>query len=204
VAQASAADLVYGRVLAAIQDGGLTPGERLIDLELAAELGVSRAPVRDALQRLRMVGVVETVAGHYTRVAVIDPVRTEQAFRVRLELFRAVVNEVVPTISAGTVSQMRAAHRSFRAHMRPFDAYELAAADATFYATLADSANTELTRAVQSVTHVVRLGGMGIAERVDVRGLYKVQTAMLAAVRARDPGAGQAALDMMGALTLRD
>lgn len=64
-------DEVYSVLGAAIRDGRLQPGQRLRDVELAEALGVSRTPVREALQRLERIGLVEVSANRYTRVS--DP-----------------------------------------------------------------------------------------------------------------------------------
>lgn len=60
---------VYARLGEAILDGRLAAGERLRDQELAEWLGVSRTPVREALQRLERVGLVEVSPHRYTRVS---------------------------------------------------------------------------------------------------------------------------------------
>lgn len=62
-------DEVYARLGEAILDGRLAPGERLRDHELAEWLGVSRTPVREALQRLERTGLVEVSPHRYTRVS---------------------------------------------------------------------------------------------------------------------------------------
>ncbi|WP_341995354.1 GntR family transcriptional regulator [Microbacterium sp. LWH7-1.2] len=62
-------DEVYARLGEAIIDGRLAPGERLRDQELAEWLGVSRTPVREALQRLERAGLVEVSPHRYTRVS---------------------------------------------------------------------------------------------------------------------------------------
>lgn len=62
-------DEVYTRLGEAILDGRLAPGERLRDQELAEWLGVSRTPVREALQRLERIGLVEVSPHRYTRVS---------------------------------------------------------------------------------------------------------------------------------------
>ena len=62
-------DEVYERLGEAILDGRLAPGELLRDRELAEWLGVSRTPVREALQRLERVGLVEVSPHRYTRVS---------------------------------------------------------------------------------------------------------------------------------------
>ncbi len=63
-------DEVYTRLGEAIVDGSLAPGERLRDHELADWLGVSRTPVREALQRLERVGLVDVSPHRYTRVSI--------------------------------------------------------------------------------------------------------------------------------------
>ena len=55
----SLAELAYERILTAVLDGGLVSGDRLIMDRLAAELGISRTPVRDALHRMQADGLVQ-------------------------------------------------------------------------------------------------------------------------------------------------
>jgi len=68
----SLSDEVYARVGAAILDGTLAAGQRLRDVDIAAQLGISRTPVREALQRLARFGLVEIAVGRYTRVSIPD------------------------------------------------------------------------------------------------------------------------------------
>lgn len=65
-------DEVYATLGEAILDGTLAPGEQLRDHDLAERLGVSRTPVREALQRLERIGLVEVSPHRYTRVSVPD------------------------------------------------------------------------------------------------------------------------------------
>jgi DNA-binding GntR family transcriptional regulator len=55
---ASRSELVYKELRDAIENGGLKPGERVMEVEIAAWLKVSRTPVRDALRRLETEGVL--------------------------------------------------------------------------------------------------------------------------------------------------
>ncbi|WP_203138215.1 GntR family transcriptional regulator [Microbacterium sp. JZ31] len=66
-------DMVAERIAAAIMDGTLPAGSRVRDQDLATQLGVSRMPVREALQRLQRVGLIETAASRYTRVTTVTP-----------------------------------------------------------------------------------------------------------------------------------
>jgi DNA-binding GntR family transcriptional regulator len=65
-------DVVFEKMLAAIVDGTLEPGERLNDDELVKWLAVSRTPVREAIAQLHSYGLVEIEANRYTRVAERD------------------------------------------------------------------------------------------------------------------------------------
>lgn len=59
----SAADAVYEFIRDAVVAGSLAPGEKLVQEQLAAELGVSRTPVREALTALSREGLVQAVHG---------------------------------------------------------------------------------------------------------------------------------------------
>lgn len=61
-------DEAYAALGEAIVDGRLRPGDRLRDVELAAHMGISRTPVREALQRLQAIRLVEISPHRYTRV----------------------------------------------------------------------------------------------------------------------------------------
>jgi DNA-binding GntR family transcriptional regulator len=65
-------DEVYRQVLDRIHRGSLPDGIRLRDSELAAQLGVSRTPVREALLRLAREGVIENSMGRGFRVRSLD------------------------------------------------------------------------------------------------------------------------------------
>jgi DNA-binding GntR family transcriptional regulator len=64
---------VFEQVRSWIEDGVLEPGETLKDSEIAGRLGVSRTPVREALQMLERLGVVEMLPGRTTRVTPLTP-----------------------------------------------------------------------------------------------------------------------------------
>lgn len=70
--QHSLGDRVHEELSAAIVDGRLASGERLNDKMIAEALGISRTPVREALQRLTLAGLVEVSASRYTRVTEVS------------------------------------------------------------------------------------------------------------------------------------
>ena len=56
-------DQVYARLRDLIVQGSLEPGSRIVETEIASRLGVSRTPVREALQRLQQEGFVNGAPG---------------------------------------------------------------------------------------------------------------------------------------------
>ena len=54
-------DVVFNTLREAILKGELKPGERLMELQLAAKLGVSRTPIREAIRMLEQEGLAVTI-----------------------------------------------------------------------------------------------------------------------------------------------
>lgn len=73
------ADEVFRSMARDIVDGRLAPGEQLRDADLALRLHVSRMPVREALQRLERIGLVEMRPSRFTRVTIVTPETIEHA-----------------------------------------------------------------------------------------------------------------------------
>jgi DNA-binding GntR family transcriptional regulator len=77
---------VYTRLLDAISDGTLAPGQRLTQEEIAEQLAVSRQPVLQALRLLKKDGFVLDAPGRGLLVAPLDPEGVLHAYQVRVAL----------------------------------------------------------------------------------------------------------------------
>ena len=108
-------DDVYRRLRDAIVDGTFTPGEQLRDLELAAWLGVSRTPVREALLRLAQNGLVLAHPGRSTIVSPLDVREVRDARDVVAAMHEVAVREAVPVLTEEDLAAMRDANRRFAA-----------------------------------------------------------------------------------------
>ncbi len=76
-------DQVYARILEAITDRTLLPGQRIRQNELAEKLGVSRQPVSHALHLLHKQGLVAESGRRGFEVTQLDPERIRQLYEVR-------------------------------------------------------------------------------------------------------------------------
>lgn len=178
---------VFEQILAAVHEGTLLPGERISDAALAAQFGVSRTPVREALQRLREIGIIEASPSRFTRVAVVTPSQTAQAYIVWLALYRALVEEVIPRASETAFDLMEDDHSQFLASLTLGEVQRIATMNFQFFSRLpAESENAALQRAIVSVVHIVRLGSLHLPAYIDLEALGRAQGLLLEAVRVRD------------------
>lgn len=114
-------DDVYRRLRDAIVEGAFEPGEQLKDGDVAAWLGVSRTPVREALLRLEASGLVVAVPGRSTAVSTIDPRAVRDARDVIAAMHGLAVRETTGRLSAADIERMRGANRRFAASLAAGD-----------------------------------------------------------------------------------
>jgi DNA-binding GntR family transcriptional regulator len=176
--------LVFEQILAAVHAGGLLPGQRISDAALAEQFGVSRTPVREALQRLREIGIIEASASRFTRVAVVTPLQTAHALVVWVALYDALLTEVIPIASAGALSAMQADHFEFLAAVEALDGDRIATSSFSFFNRLPpESHNPTLQRAIASVVHIIRLGSVSLPDYLDFALLRSAHELLISAVR---------------------
>ena len=79
-------DIVFKTLREAIITGDLKPGERLMEIKLANELGVSRTPVREAIRKLELEGLVIMTARKGAEVAPINEKDLREVLEIRKSL----------------------------------------------------------------------------------------------------------------------
>ena len=150
-------DDVYRRLRDAIVDGTLTPGEQLRDLELAAWLGVSRTPVREALLRLAHSGLVLAQPGRSTVVSPLDVREVRDARDVVAAMHELAVREAVPVLTEADLATMRDANRRFAAAVQSGDVEQALLADDDLHGVLVTIAgNRALDRVLEQFTPTLR------------------------------------------------
>ncbi len=77
------ADKVYDQLVEAIMSREVSAKDRLVQEKLAAELNISRTPVREALMRLEAEGVLEVTASGGFRLARMDQAEVRQLYQAR-------------------------------------------------------------------------------------------------------------------------
>jgi DNA-binding GntR family transcriptional regulator len=150
-------DDVYRRVRDAIVDGTLSPGEQLRDQELAAWLGVSRTPVREALLRLQQAGLVSSLPGRSTTVTSLDTRAARDAQAVVASMHELAVSEAVGQLTADDLARMRDANSRFEEALRAGDADAALDADDELHGIpVAAAGNAALAAVLDQFTPVLR------------------------------------------------
>ena len=200
--------LVFEQILAAVHRGKLQPGERISDAAIANDYGVSRTPVREALQRLREIGVIEASASRFTRVAIVTPEQTSESYTVWLALYAAVIEEVVPNAPAYVADLLEVDAAAFaEAYANraagEWDVNKLATLNYQFFARITGlSQNSALLRAMNSVVHVIRLGGQTLPVALDLESLSSAQRLMVEAIRTQDIAIARQAHIRLGGIAI--
>jgi len=102
-------DEVFQRLLDAIVGGDLLPGEQLYDAEIERWVGVSRTPVREALNQLAAMGLVEILPQRRTRVMHEGPERLRQLIATVGVLIAGVVRDATPLLTDDDRETLRTA-----------------------------------------------------------------------------------------------
>lgn len=126
-------DVVFQTLRAAILKGELKPGERLMELQLAAKLGVSRTPIREAIRMLEQEGLAVTIPRKGAEVAKMTEKDMEDVLLIRCSLEDLAVRLSCDKISAAELQELRIAMEDFEKKTKADNVVEIAKADVTFH-----------------------------------------------------------------------
>lgn len=126
-------DVVFQTLRQAILRGELKPGERLMEIHLAQKLGVSRTPVREAIRKLELEGLVLMIPRKGAVVAEITVSDLEDVLEVRMALEELAVKNVCKRITEEHLAQLRTLAAEFRRTLYGNDVAACAQADMMFH-----------------------------------------------------------------------
>jgi DNA-binding GntR family transcriptional regulator len=145
-------DGVYQNLKNLIVQGTLAPEEKLRDIELATQLGVSRTPVREALRRLEDEGLVETKKNAWTRVSPVPFDLAERIYPIISTLEPLALEMAFESLTPENFSQLRDLNKELEQALILGDAKKAALVDSAFHDVfIVASKNPEL---------IVILGGL--------------------------------------------
>lgn len=126
-------DVVFNTLREAILKGELEPGERLMEIALAQKLGVSRTPIREAIRKLELEGLVVMAPRKGAEVAEITLKDLRDVLEVRKNLEELAVELACKKATQEDVEEMRRAHEEFIKTLSQKDLTVIAEADVKFH-----------------------------------------------------------------------
>ena len=111
-------DVVFNTLRQAILRGELKPGERLMEVQLANKLGVSRTPIREAIRKLELEGLVLMIPRKGAEVADITEKSLMDVLEVRKALEELAVQLCCDKITGKEIEELHRAADDFRRILR--------------------------------------------------------------------------------------
>lgn len=126
-------DVVFNTLRQAILRGELKPGERLMEIQLANKLGVSRTPIREAMRKLENEGLVLMVPRKGAEVAEITEKSLRDVLEVRGALEELSVQLACDKITKEEIERLKVAAKEFESVLSSADITIVAAKDVDFH-----------------------------------------------------------------------
>jgi DNA-binding GntR family transcriptional regulator len=127
-----------------IYDGRLGPGARLVEADLAQQLGISRGPLREALHLLGKEGLVVTIPRHSKFVQNVDSRSVDEVYSLRKILEAYAVERVIAMAGKEGVNQLRRVLAEMREAAEAGNRELTARLDVAFHSKLYDLAQHSL------------------------------------------------------------
>lgn len=126
-------DVVFNTLREAILKGELKPGERLMELQLASKLGVSRTPIREAIRMLEQEGLAVTIPRKGAEVAKMTEKDMEDVLQIREVLDKLAVSLASDNMSSTEIRDLEERMLQFEASIKSGDIRSLAQSDVNFH-----------------------------------------------------------------------
>ncbi len=122
-------DVVFNTLRQAILTGELKPGERLMEIHLANRLGVSRTPIREAIRKLELEGLVTMIPRRGAEVAQITEKSMSDVLEVRRAMDALCAELACERISSEELERLKEACDKFEQSISTGDVKKIAQAD---------------------------------------------------------------------------
>ena len=150
-------EIVYEELKRRIVTGEIPPGERMMEIQLSEDLGVSRTPVREAIHKLEKEGLVLIEPRRGARSSIISMQDIIDVLAVRQDLEGLAAEMAAAKISAEEIEKLDALTRKYDEAIKAGDTEKVIAFDEDFHkAIVAVAGNRTLETFVLSIQELVK------------------------------------------------
>ena len=185
-------DVGFNTLRQSILTGELKPGERLMEIHLADKLGVSRTPIREAIRKLELEGLVTMIPRRGAEVAQITEKSLRDVLEVRRALDALAVELACERITPSQLEQLREACDAFERETKRGDANRVARADVALHdIILVASGNARLMQMVSNLSQqMYRYRLEYVKDGGSYERLIREHRTIYEAIRDKDPATG--------------
>lgn len=126
-------DVVFNTLRQAILKGELAPGERLMEIQLAERLGVSRTPIREAIRKLELEGLVLMIPRKGAEVAKISEKSLRDVLEVRRSLEELAIELACQRMTSEAVEELEKKQEEFKEAVEQGNPMEIAETDEAYH-----------------------------------------------------------------------
>ena len=193
----STVDLIAMELRTAIFSGALAVGSSVREVEISAQLGVSRGPFREAAQRLVQEGLLTSIPGRGLRVTELDAAGISDVYEARLAVEGQAARIVAANRTDEALAMLRESFDAYVEASRGDDAWAIGDADLAFHQALVDlTGSRRLSRIMATLVIETRIASLSVADGFSVRrSVSPTYEALLSALAAGDANAAITALE---------
>ena len=185
-------ELVFTTLKKAILKGELQPGDRLMELQLAEKMGVSRTPIREAIHKLSKEGLVTLIPRKGAEVAGISRKMLVDVLQVRMNLEKMAFELAFENIGEAELKKLEKYHEEFKAAVNAGDILKMTESDESFHFVIYDAAdNNKLREILENLKENMYRYRLEYLRNADCRNtLISEHDAMVKSIRNHDLQSG--------------
>ena len=179
---------IFNRIRDDILSGNYAPGEELKEATLGKQLGVSRTPVREAMRKLELEGLVVMIPRRGAQVANITEKDLNDVLEVRMALENLSIENACKKMTEEQLAELKKAAKVFEATMEEGNLVKLAEADVAFHEVIYQSSdNCRLNQVLNNLREqIYRYRVEYLKEEETRKLLVKEHDEIYEAIRNRD------------------
>jgi len=188
-------DVVFNTLRRAILTGRFKPGERLLEVHLADHLGVSRTPIREAMRKLELEGLVTMIPRRGAIVAEMTVKNMRDVLEVRRILDVLSVELACERIDDNDLIKLEEKHNAFNDAIKTGNTATMAAADVAFHDIIVEATgNLRLKQLINNLAEqMYRYRFIYLQDDIIHDMLMKEHEAIYNAIKERNKGAAATA-----------
>ena len=188
-------DEIRDQLIEQILNGKLAPGERIVEMRIAQQFGVSQAPVREALRDLDLLGFVVSSPFRGAIVRQISVEELVQLYPIRAVLEGLAARHAASRINPATIKKLEGLLATMRTAAAKGDHRRAVEADFAFHLTIVEASGNRLLQQIWDRMRLATTTYLTVSKsHHSLREIVERHSSVVDALRTKDPDAAERAM----------